>query len=181
MIAVAKWSGEARAKSQELRAVFLNSHRSHFFFHLGGIHHDDRVPRTAVQEAAVGTFAEAFLATDAKNGIDLDAPKRRMVFVGHPEHAVFHRTILDASGRTGASGATLGNHRQFLRLLLPRSGETFRLRFKLLLVGNHADGFGGAGCRRHGGDYTLNSALPKTILRFCFVTLSTVSTGFILL
>src|SRR5712671_597869 len=90
-------------------------HRTDFFFDLGNIHHDDGVPRAAIQEAAVRTFTEALLAPDALEGVNLDAPERRVVFVRHPEHAVFHRTVLDASRRSRAAGAALRNNGKFLR------------------------------------------------------------------
>ena len=68
-------------------------HHADFFFHFGGLDHDDSVPWAAVEETAVGAFAEALLASDAKDGIDLDAPEGRIVFVRHPEHAIFYGTI----------------------------------------------------------------------------------------
>src|ERR1700722_6057118 len=90
-----KW--RVRAKSQWLTAKSCsNCHRPDFFFHLNCIHHPDGVPRTAIQKATVRTLAEALLAADAQDGIDCDAAKRRAVFVRHPEHAVFHRTIFHA-------------------------------------------------------------------------------------
>src|SRR6267143_2936548 len=52
-------------------------HRSDFFFDLGNIDHNDGVPRAAIQEAAVRALAEALLAPDALEGVDLDAPERR--------------------------------------------------------------------------------------------------------
>jgi len=145
----------------------LNRHRPDFLFHLSCIHHRDGVPRAAIEEAAVRTLAQALLAADTKNGVDCDAAEWRMVLVGHPKHAVFDRTIFDARGRAGASRAALRDHRQFLRLLLSRGGEAFRLRFKLLLVGNHSNGFSGAGCRRHARDYNakaVNSQLSAVSL-----------------
>src|ERR1700727_985440 len=136
----------------------LDRHWPDFFFHLNRVDHCNGVPGAAVEEATVGAFAQAFLAADAEDRVDLNAAERRIVLVGHPEHAVFHRAIFHAGWRARASGAALGNDRQLLRLLFARGGEAFRLRFKLELVGNHPNGLSGAGCRRHGGDYNLNRA-----------------------
>src|SRR5437899_49464 len=87
----------------------LNRHHPDFFFHFGRIHHRDGIPRAAIEEASIRPFADALLAADAENRINLNAPKRRMVLVRHPEHAVFHRAIFDAGRRPGAAGATLGD------------------------------------------------------------------------
>jgi len=141
--------------------LLLNRHRSDFFFHLNRVDHNDGVPGAAVEEAAVRTFAEALLAADAKNGIDRDTPEWCAVFIRHPEHAVFDGTIFHASRRPGASRAALGNDRQFLWLLLSRRGKAFGSRFGLHLVWNHADSFGGAGCRRHVAIITCFSCKPK--------------------
>src|SRR3984957_12594136 len=80
---------ESDKQNGSLLAVgFLNRHRPNFFFHFNYIDHHDRVPGAAVEECAVGAFAEALLAADTQDGIDCDAAKRRGVFVRHPEHAV---------------------------------------------------------------------------------------------
>lgn len=76
----------------------LDRHRPHFFFHFRDVNHGDGIPGAAVEEAAVRAFAQAFLATNTKNRIDRDAAEGRAVFVRNPEHAVFHWTILHASG-----------------------------------------------------------------------------------
>ena len=133
---------------------FLDRHWPDFFLYLNRIDHGDRVPRTTVEETSVWTFAQAFLAADAQDRIDLDAAKRRMIFVRHPEHAIFDWAIFHAGGRSGATGAAFGNDRQLFRFLLARSREALRLRFKLELVGNHPNGFGCAGYRRHAGIIT---------------------------
>src|SRR4029077_586079 len=83
-------------------------HRADFFFDLHGVHHDDGVPWAAIEETAVGALAEAFLAADAQNRVNLDSPKRRTILVRHPEHAVFHRAILHAGRRSRAAGAAFG-------------------------------------------------------------------------
>src|SRR6267154_6482002 len=93
--------------------AFSKRHRPDFFFHFRNVDHHDGIPRAAVEKASIGPFAEALLAADAENGIDRDAAERSTVFVGHPKHAVFHRTIFHASRRARASRATLSNHRQF--------------------------------------------------------------------
>src|SRR6266481_4714944 len=136
---------------EEMRRNGGNSvrHRADFFFHCGDIDHDDGVPRAAIQEAAVGAFAEALLAADALDGVNLDAPERRIVLVRHPEHAIFHRAVFDAGGRARAAGAALGNDGQFFRLFLARGGDALRARLKLLLVGHHSWSFDSIGCVCH--------------------------------
>src|SRR2546430_6328098 len=124
-------------------------HGADFLFHFGGIHHHDGVPWAAVQEAAVGALAEALLAADAQNGINLDAPERRIVLIRHPEHAVFHRAVLHASGRSRAARAALRNNRQFFRLFLARRDDSLRARLLLQLVGHHSRGFDSIGCISH--------------------------------
>ena len=58
-------------------------------------HHLYRIPRTTIKKRAVRALAGALLATDAKVRIDFDSSKRRMIFIGYPEHACFNRAILD--------------------------------------------------------------------------------------
>jgi hypothetical protein len=82
-------------------------------FPIVGWHHFDCIPGAAIKKRAIGTFAYAFLATDAEIGINFNAPEWRMIFVGYPEHARFDGTILDASRRTGTSGATVRRYRQY--------------------------------------------------------------------
>jgi hypothetical protein len=69
-------------------------HRADFFFDFGDIHHDDGVPWAAVQEAPIWAFTEALFAADALDGVYLDAPERRIVFIRHPEHAILDRAVL---------------------------------------------------------------------------------------
>src|SRR5215216_4598276 len=83
-------------------------------------YHLDRVPRTAIEKRPIRTFAGALLATDAQVRIDFDAPKRRMIFIRHPEHARFNRTVLDTCRRPGAACATIGGDRKYARSLLAR-------------------------------------------------------------
>src|SRR5580704_9375659 len=142
---------------------FLDRHWADFFFHFHGVDHGDGVPGAAVEEAAVGAFAQALLAADAEDGIDGDAAERRMVVVGHPEHAVFYRAIFHTGGRTRASGAALCDYREFFGLLFTRRGEAFGPRFKLLLVRNHPDGLGRSGCRRHARDYNLSAGSYEAV------------------
>src|SRR5215208_585136 len=52
-------------------------------------HHLDRVPRTAIEERAVRSFAGALLTTDAEIWIDFDSSERRMVLIRDPEHTGF--------------------------------------------------------------------------------------------
>src|SRR6202158_1802754 len=87
-------------------------------FDFRDIHHHDGVPRAAIQEASVRPLAEALLASDAQNRIHLDAPKRKIILVRHPEHAVFHRAILHASRRARAARAAFRYDRKFLWFLL---------------------------------------------------------------
>ena len=77
-------------------------------FPIIGRNHFDRIPRAAVEEGAVWAFARALLATNAKVRIDFDAAEGWMIFVGYPKHAGFDRAVLDARGRAGATGATVG-------------------------------------------------------------------------
>src|SRR5579864_8784249 len=90
----------------------LNRHRSHFLLHLSRVYHNNGVPRAPIQEASIRPLADALLAADAENRIYLNSPKRRIVFIRHPEHAVFYRTILHASRRAGTTRAALGDDRQ---------------------------------------------------------------------
>ena len=80
--------------------------------------HFNRIPRTAVEEGAVRTFARALLATNAKVGIDFDAAEGWMIFVGHPKHAGFDWAVFDAGGRAGATRATVGGDGEDARPLL---------------------------------------------------------------
>ena len=83
-------------------------------------HHLDRIPRTAIEKSPVRTFAGALLTADAQVRINFDTAERRMIFVRHPEHACFDRTILDTCRRPGAAGATIGRDRKDARALLAR-------------------------------------------------------------
>lgn len=104
----------------------LVAHRANFLFHFRNVDHDDCVPRASVQESSLGTLAEAFLAADAEDGVDLDAAERWMIIIRNPEHAIFDRTILYAGGRPRAAGAALGDDGKFFRLLLAGSGQALR-------------------------------------------------------
>ena len=72
-----------------VRALDRNLHTDHGFHFFDG-NHLDGIPRAAVEESAVGAFADALLAADAKRGVDLDVAERRMVLVRDPIHAVGH-------------------------------------------------------------------------------------------
>lgn len=87
-------------------------------FPIVGWHHFDRIPGAAVEEGAVRAFADALLAADAEIRIYFDASEWRMIFVGHPEHASFNRTILDARRRARATGATVSGDCKYSRPLL---------------------------------------------------------------
>src|ERR1700722_15627510 len=151
--------GVAKSQGLKARSCFSNRHRPNFFFHLNSVDHCDGVPRAAVKKAAVRPFAQALLAADAEDGIDGDAAEWWIILVGPPEHAVFDRTVFHAGGRAGASGAALGDDRQFFGLFLARGGKAFGFRFPLELVGNHSDRFSRSGCRRH-----MRRIIPQKLL-----------------
>src|SRR5713101_1844004 len=67
----------------------LKRHGPDYLLYFPNVHHDDGVPRAAVQEAAVRTFADTLLAPDAQDRVHLDAPERRMILIRHPEHTIF--------------------------------------------------------------------------------------------
>src|SRR6267154_3813496 len=116
-------------------------HCADYFFYFGDVYHHYGIPGATVQEASVRALAYTLLASNAQDCIDLDAPKRIIIFVGHPEHAVFHRAILHACGRTGTAGAALGDDSKFFWFFLARSGDPFGARLVLLLVRHHPGGF----------------------------------------
>ena len=89
-------------------------------FPVVGRHHLDRIPRTTIEKRTVRTFARTLLATDAEIRIDFDSSKWRMVFIRHPKHAGFDRTVLDTRRRTGTTGAAVGGNREDARPLLSR-------------------------------------------------------------
>src|SRR6267378_1898475 len=68
---------------QLLRSV---RHRSDDFLHFRDVHHHDSVPRAAIEEASIRSLAHALLASDAKNGVHVDASERRIILIRHPEH-----------------------------------------------------------------------------------------------
>ena len=91
-----------------------------YSFPVIGGNHLDRVPGTTIEERAIRTFARTLLAPDAEIRIDFDSAERRMIFVGHPEHAGLDRTILDTRRRTGTTGAAISGNRQDARPLFSR-------------------------------------------------------------
>ena len=143
----------------------LDCHRSDFFFHFHRIHHHDGVPWTSIEEAAVWALADALLATDAQNRIDLHATEWRVIFIRHPEHAIFDGAVFDARGRTGAPGAAFGDDREFFGLFLTWSGEALGLRFELQFVGDHPDRFGRSGHGRHARHYTPECKTRMRVLK----------------
>jgi len=74
-------------------------------------HHFDRVPGATVEECTVWSFADAFLAADAKVGIDFNAAEWRMILIRHPEHTCFDGAVLDACWRSCATGAAISSDR----------------------------------------------------------------------
>ena len=91
----------------------LNRHHSDFLFHFSRVDHGDGVPRTSIQEAAVGPFADALLASDAENRVDLIRPNGGLsssgtqnmqsstgqysTHAGEPAHPVQHSVITASS------------------------------------------------------------------------------------
>src|SRR6266436_8302606 len=145
-------------------------HRSYNFFHFRDVHHHDGVPRAAIQEASVRSLADALLASDAQNRIHLDAPKRIIILVRHPKHAVFHRAIFHTRRRTRAARAALRDDRKLLRFFLARGGNPLGARLMLLLVGHHSSGL-----RR----FTLGCHGPRLSSQsrsFCHTSTSTAGT-----
>lgn len=65
-------------------------------FPIIGWNHLDRIPRTAVEERAVGALAGAFLTADTQVRVDFDSSKGWMILVRDPEHAGFDRAVFDA-------------------------------------------------------------------------------------
>jgi hypothetical protein len=76
-------------------------------FELGKRDHVDRPPRTAFEEYAVGPSTATEFAADAKQRINDDASKRRMILVRRPVHALGDGAVLDAGRRAGTPGTTL--------------------------------------------------------------------------
>src|ERR1700728_3528044 len=71
--------------------------------------HFDGIPGAAVEEGTVGPLADTFLTADAEHRVHLDAAEGRMVFIGHPIHAIGHGAIGHAGGCAGTTGAALGD------------------------------------------------------------------------
>src|SRR5437764_6343776 len=82
--------------------------------------HLDCVPRAAVEESAVGAFADALLAADAEVWVNLYATEGRVVVVGNPEHARLDGAVLDAGGRACTARTAVGRDGEQARLLLAR-------------------------------------------------------------
>ena len=82
-------------------------------------HHLDCVPRTAIEKRAVRTFAGALLTSDAQVRIYFDSPKWRMIFIRHPEHTGFDRTVFDTRRGTRAAGAAISRDREYAGPLFP--------------------------------------------------------------
>ena len=82
--------------------------------------HLDRIPGTTIEKRTVRTFAGALLAANAEIRINFDSTKRRMIFVGYPEHARLNRAIFDTCRRPRTAGATIGGNRKYAWSLLAR-------------------------------------------------------------
>jgi hypothetical protein len=94
----ALWVARFSLKMSLSEPQHLIGHLPDFLFYLSDIHHYDGVPRTAIQEAPVRTFAETLFAANTKDGINLNATEWRVVFVIHPKHAILDRAVLHTSG-----------------------------------------------------------------------------------
>ena len=101
--------------------MLLKRHRPIFALKLRQRHHINRVPRTAFEESAIGTFAGAKFAPDAQQGIDDNPPEWRMIEVRRPIHAFRNRAVLDACRRPGTPGAALIDYGKNVRLALTLS------------------------------------------------------------
>ena len=101
-------------------------------FPIVGRNHFNSIPGTAVEECAVGSFADAFLAADTEVRINFDPAKRWVIVVRDPEHAGFDRTVLDTGRRTRAAGAAIGSDGQNTWPLLAR-GFAVTLRHRPML------------------------------------------------
>jgi len=117
--AAARFRGNSR---QSCSSYVLVGKGALLRFKLRNRHHIDSVPRAALEKGAVGAFAGAQFAADAQQRIDDNPAKRRVVRVRAPEHAIFHRAILDARRRTRAARAILIDHRENVRLALALIG-----------------------------------------------------------
>jgi hypothetical protein len=80
--------------------------------------HVDGVPGTAVEIRPFRSFAGAELAADTEQRVHFDAPKRRVVCIWNPDHAVLHWAIVHTGGRTGTTGARLIDDGDQCRLAL---------------------------------------------------------------
>jgi hypothetical protein len=118
----------------------LKRHYADFFFDLRSLYHYNRVPRATIQEASIRPFADTLLAADAKDGVHLNPAERCVVFVWHPEHAIFDRAVFNACRRAGTAGAALGDHRKFFGFFLANGVDALRFGLVLKFVGNHAYG-----------------------------------------
>lgn len=87
-------------------------------FPIVGRNHLDRVPRTAIKEGPVGSFARTLLAANTKIRIDFDPAEWWMIFVRDPEHACFDWAVVNAGRRACAPGAAVSSNGQYARPLL---------------------------------------------------------------
>ncbi len=87
------------------------------------------IPRTALEEHSVGTFAGAEFTADTEKRVHFDASKGRMIRVRNPVHAVFHRAIFHACRRPGTARAIFQYDGDNMRLALAfvRRAVGFRL------------------------------------------------------
>jgi hypothetical protein len=100
-------------------------------------HHINRIPRTSFQKRPIRPLAGTKLAPNAQKRINQNPPKRWVIRIRHPEHAIPHRTILHASRRPRAPSAHLVDHRHNVRLAFPLGGRPLGNRFVLLNLAVH--------------------------------------------
>src|SRR5262249_4081586 len=145
-------------------AIELVRHCANGFFHYSRIHHHDRVPWTAIQKTAVWAFADALLATDTQNRIHLNAAKREMILVRHPEHTILNRTVFNTGWRSCTSRTALPNDRKFFGFFLARRRNPFRTRLVLQRFGHQSFSLDDFRIARHGP--SLWSRLDQAIREF---------------
>jgi hypothetical protein len=104
---------------------------------LGQRHHINRVPRAPLQKRSIRPLAGTKLAPDAQKRIHQNPPKRRMVPIRHPEHAICDRTILHASRGPRAPRTHLVDHRHDMRLPFPLRSSPLGNRLALLNLAVH--------------------------------------------
>jgi len=117
--------------------IILKRHHPILPLKLRQRHHINRIPRTPLQKRPIRPLASTKFAPNAQKRIHQNPPKRRMLAIRHPEHAIRHRAILHASGRPRASRAHLVDHRHNVRLAFPLGSSPLGNRLILLNLAIH--------------------------------------------